>query len=110
MQHTSPNTIEHKQELLVRVERNERMVQRLSEELNSYTYEPKCPSDFERFNTLKNGFKIFSRHQKEIMDLIQKQNGEIGEVLEMEVREQLGRFKKLESDFAAYLLNMGKTF
>ena len=99
-----------KQELLVRMERNNATIQRLSKKLGSYTYEPKCPSDFERFNTLKNGFKIFSRHQKEIMDLIQKQNGEIGEVLEMEVREQLGRFKKLESDFAAYLLNMGKTF
>ncbi len=59
-----------KQELLVRMERNNATIQRLSKKLGSYTYEPKCPSDFERFNTLKNGFKIFSRHQKEIMDLI----------------------------------------
>ena len=110
MDHIVEDSIHTKQELLVRMERNNTTIQRLSKKLSAYTYEPKCPSDFEKFNALKNGFKIFSRHQKEIVDLIQKQKEGVSEVLEMEVKEQLGRFKKLESDFAAYLLNMGKTF
>lgn len=110
MDHIVEDSIQTKQELLVRMERNNTTIQRLSKKLCSYTYEPKCPSDFEKFNALKNGFKVFSRHQKEIVNLIQKQNEDVSEVLEIEVKEQLGRFKKLESDFAAYLLNMGKTF
>ncbi|NDV42956.1 hypothetical protein [Flagellimonas sediminis] len=104
------DSIHTQQEILVRLERNNTTIQRLFKKLGSYTNEPKCPSDFEKFNALKNSFKIFSRHQKEIMDLIKKQNDGISEALEMEVREQLGRFRKLESDFAAYLLKMGKSF
>ncbi|WP_228236056.1 hypothetical protein [Allomuricauda sp. M10] len=110
MAHIAENSIHTKQELLVRMERNNATIQRLFNKLGSYTNEPKCPSDFEKFNALKNSFKIFTKHQKEIADLIKKQKDGISAVLEFEIREQMGRFRKLESDFAAYLLNMGKSF
>ena len=108
MQHISPNTIEHKQELLVRVERNERMVQRLSEKLNSYTYEPKCPQRFEKFYELNRHIQEFRKHQNRLLSKIRNQQIDLPETNTHEIESHLARFKKLESEFAAYLFDLKK--
>ncbi|NVN18269.1 hypothetical protein GUA46_07945 [Muricauda sp. HICW] len=108
MQHISPNTIEHKQELLVRVERNERMVQRLSEKLNSYTFEPKCPQRFEKFYELNRHIQEFRKHQNRLLSKIRNQKVDLPETHTHEIESHLDRFKVLESEFAAYLFDLKK--
>lgn len=108
MQHISPNTIEHKQELLVRVERNERMVQRLSEKLNSYTFEPKCPQRFEKFYELNRHIQEFRKHQNRLLSKIRNQKIDLPETDTHEIESHLNRFKVLESEFAAYLFDLKK--
>lgn len=108
MQHTPPNTIEHKQELLVKVERNERMVQRMSEKLSSYTYEPKCPLKFEKFYELNKHIQEFRKHQDRVLSKIRNQKVDLPETDTHEIESHLDRFKVLESEFAAYLLDLKK--
>lgn len=94
----------HKQELLIRMERNHEVIQRLSKKLCSYTYEPKCPSSFEKYNDLKRNFKLFEKYQKNIMDLIHRKKIGAVQGLELEVQLHLKRFKQLETEIASYLL------
>nr|WP_321412833.1 hypothetical protein [uncultured Allomuricauda sp.] len=108
MQHTSPNTIEHKQELLVKVERNERMVQRMLEKLHSYTYEPKCPQRFEKFYELNMHIQEFRIHQNKVLSKIRNQKVDLLETDSNEIKSHLERFKILESEFAAYLFDLKK--
>lgn len=72
MEHISSKNTYHKQELLIRMERNHEVIQRLSKKLCSYTYEPKCPSSFEKYNDLKRNFKLFEKYQKNLMDMIHR--------------------------------------
>ncbi|MDF0718223.1 hypothetical protein PY092_18825 [Muricauda sp. 334s03] len=107
MEHTTQNSIEQ-QELLVRVERNNRMVQRLSEKLSSYTHEPKCPQRFEKFYELNKSIQNYKDHQKRIMSKIRQQQLHLIEGKSKEVEYHLQLFKKLETDFASYLLDLNK--
>lgn len=103
------NSIHRKQELLVRMERNNKSVERLSEKLGSYTCEPKNRSCFEQFNEIKQGFRSFSNHQKLLMDLLQQKKNGLSDSLEKEIQQHLKRYSELESAIAAYLLNLGRT-
>lgn len=94
----------HKQELLIRMERNHEIIQRLSKKLCSYTCEPKCPSSFEKYNDLKRNFKLFEKYQNQITSLIQGKKTGMVHGLELEVQLHLKRFRELEADIAAYLL------
>ena len=71
MNHITQNSVEE-QELLVRGERNNRMIQRLSEKLSSYTYEPKCPQRFEKFYELNKSIQNYKDLQKRVMSKIRQ--------------------------------------
>ena len=91
------------QDLLVRLERNNNIVQRLTKKINSYTCEPRDSSCFEKLYELRLGFKNFAGQQDRIMDMLRQKKGE-AKILRSEIQLHLERFKKLEQDIAAYLL------
>lgn len=93
-----------KNELIIRMERNNKMFQRLSQKLNSYTCEPKCLSGFEQFNALKQDFRTFAKHQKQIMGLVQAKKNGISDRLASEIRMHLKRYQALEAAISEYLL------
>ncbi|MEZ4810880.1 MAG: hypothetical protein R2819_11035 [Allomuricauda sp.] len=92
------------QELLIRMDRNNKIIQRLSQKLNSYTCEPNNPSCFEQRYNLKQSFKLFAGQQKRIMELMQQKKG-MNKSLEEDIQLHLERFKALEKEIAAYLLS-----
>ncbi|MBR9853978.1 MAG: hypothetical protein GYB37_05280 [Algicola sp.] len=106
MRNNPQNSVQNQQELLLRVERNGRMVQRLSQKLNSYIYEPKCPQRFEKFHELKENIQSFKKHQKILMQKAVQKKNDLSNGLDKEIKLHLDRFKKLESDFATYLFNL----
>ena len=108
MENITQHSIEEQQELLVRVERNNRMVQRLSEKLSSYTYEPKCPKRFEKFYELHKSIQHYKSHQQQVMSKIRERKLDLAYAHQNEVDHHLKLFKQLESDFAAYLLDLKK--
>ena len=95
------------QELLIKIERNNNIIQRLSKKLNSYTCEPHNSSCFEKMYDLKHNIKVFSGQQNQIMRLLNQKKG-MAENLNKELQLHLERFKQLESDVAAYLLDMNQ--
>ncbi|MEM9075922.1 MAG: hypothetical protein AAGC43_02740 [Bacteroidota bacterium] len=97
------------QELLVRLERNNMAMLRLSRKLSSYTCEPNNKSCFEKLYELKQDFKSFANRQSQIMGLLKREKP-VGRTLDSEVRKHLNSFKKLESDMAAYLLDTNKYY
>lgn len=92
------------QELLVRLERNNKIVQRLSKKLCSYTCEPNNPSCFEKLYEIKNSFKVFAKHQSDIVELLKTKKDEAPE-LDRKIELHLERFQQLEKDIAGYLLD-----
>ncbi|WP_127136817.1 hypothetical protein [Flagellimonas oceanensis] len=107
MNHITQNSVEE-QELLVRVERNNRMIQRLSEKLSSYTYEPKCPQRFEKFYELNKSIQNYKDLQKRVMSKIRQRKLDLKEGQNKDVEHLLQLFKKLESDFASYLFDLDR--
>ena len=107
MNHITQNSIEE-QELLVRVERNNRMVQRLSEKLSSYTYEPKCPQRFEKFYELNTSIQNYKDLQKRVMSKIRQRKLDLTDGKNKDVESLLQLFKKLEGDFASYLFDLDR--
>ncbi len=97
---SSPEPI---QELLIRMERNNNIIQRLSKKINSYTCEPHDSSCFEKLYELRQSFKDFSGQQHRIMELLKQKKGE-AKNLHQDIQLQLDRFKQLEQDIAAYIL------
>ncbi|MEM9647210.1 MAG: hypothetical protein AAF969_01935 [Bacteroidota bacterium] len=95
------------QELVIRLERNNNMIQRLSKKVNSYTCEPNNSSCFEKLYDLRHSFKVFSAQQKQIVSLLNQNTGE-GQKLHGDIQSHLERFKELERDIAAYLLATGQ--
>ncbi len=108
MQHITQNSIEHEQDLLMRVERNQRMVQRLCEKLNSYIYEPKCPRRFEKFYELNRSIQNYKNHEKQVMSKIKRRRIDLADAKNNEIEDHLNRFKKLESEFASYIFDLNK--
>ena len=107
MNHITQNSVEE-QELLVRVERNNRMIQRLSEKLSSYTYEPKCPQRFEKFYELNKSIQNYKDLQKRVMSKIRQRKLDLKDGQNTDVEHLLQLFKKLESDFASYLFDLDR--
>lgn len=96
------------QELLVRMERNNKLIQRLSKKLGSYTCEPHDYSCFEKLYELKRSFKEYTGDQKRIMDSLKEKMGQTTEDLGDEIEHHFAHFKQLEKDIAAYLLDTDK--
>ncbi|MER3373111.1 MAG: hypothetical protein RIM83_00580 [Allomuricauda sp.] len=97
------------QELLVRLERNNKVIQRLSKKLASYTCEPNNPSCFDKMYELKKGFKNFAKHQAHIVELLKTKKDGAPE-LDRKIELHLERFKQLEKDIAGYLLDTQKHY
>lgn len=96
------------QELLVRMERNNKLIQRLAEKLSSYTCEPHDHSCFERLYELKRSFRRYTTDQKHIMDRLKQKTKQIPEDLDKEIEHHFEHFKQLEKDMASYLLDTDK--
>lgn len=92
-----------KNELIIRMERNNKMFQRLAQKLNSYTCEPKCQSGFEQFHGLKQDFRTFAKQQKQLMARVQDKKNGISDPLATEIRTHLKRYIELERAFTKYL-------
>ncbi|MFD2098561.1 hypothetical protein [Flagellimonas iocasae] len=107
MTHVVENSTYEVQELLVRLERNNKVIQRLSKKLCSYTCEPNNPSCFEKFYELKNKFKVFAKYQKQIVEALKAREFESPE-LDRDIELHLERYKQLEKDIAGYLLDTQK--
>ncbi|WP_437395401.1 hypothetical protein [Flagellimonas lutimaris] len=105
MENITQNSFRDKQELLVRVERNNRMVQCLSQKLSSYTYEPKCPQRFEKFYELKRSIQNYTKEHQQIVSKIQQRKADLKDANDKEVEQHLNHFKKLENDIASYLVD-----
>ncbi len=97
------------QELLIRMDRNNTIIKKLSEKLNSYTCEPHDSSCFEKFYDLKQSFKQFTVHQNRIVGIL-KSKSTVPSALDIEINQHLKLFKKLEKDMAAYLLDTNQYF
>ncbi|WP_222984230.1 hypothetical protein [Flagellimonas meishanensis] len=95
------------QELLIRMERNNNLVQRLSRKLGSYTCEPNNHSCFEKLDNLKRSFKVFKDQQNHILRLLQQKSQQVGQ-MEDQIIGHLERFKDLEKEIAAYMLSTNK--
>ena len=95
------------QELIIRMERNNKVLQRLSQKINSYTCEPNDRSCFEKLYNLKRSFKGFVDDQNRIMKLIHQEKGEKTNVRK-DIRLHLERFKQLENDVETYLLGLNR--
>lgn len=107
MNDVTENSTGQIQKLLIRMERNNNIIQRLSKKLNSYTCEPNNSYCFEKFYDLKHSFKTFSGQQNQIMQLLKQKQG-IADNLRKDIQLHLNRFKQLEKDMAAYLLDMNQ--
>ncbi|TAI48854.1 hypothetical protein [Flagellimonas allohymeniacidonis] len=97
------------QELLIRLERNNNVIQRLSRKLNSYTCEPTNYSCFEKLRDLKHDFKTFAGNQKQLVQMVKKER-KMGESLKTEINKHIELFKRLESEMAAYLLDTNQYY
>lgn len=97
------------QELLIRMDRNNTIIQTLSKKLNSYTCEPHDSSCFEKLYDLKRSFKLFNVHQSRIKSLL-KTKPTMTTELNAEIKQHLQRFTNLEKNMAAYLLDTNQYF
>lgn len=104
MNDVTENSTGQIQELLIRMERNNNIIQRLSKKLSSYTCEPNNSSCFEKLYDLKHSFKVFTGQQKQIMELLKQKRG-MAKNLQKDIQLHLERFKQLEQDMAAYILD-----
>ena len=96
------------QELLVRMERNNKLIQRLAKKICSYTCEPHDYSCFEKLYEIKRSFKEFTNDQKRITDSLKEKTGQTTEGLDDEIEHHFAHFKQLEKDIASYLLDTDK--
>lgn len=90
-------------EMMLRMQRNHNIIQRLRKKLNSYTCEPRDSVCFDKLYDLRQSFKSFAIHQIRIMDLMDKNKIE-SKQLRPEIQKHLDRFKLLEQEIASYLL------
>lgn len=97
------SSAEPMQELLIRLERNNNIIQRLSKKINSYTCEPHDSSCFEKLYDLRQSFKAYAGQQHRIKALLRQRKSE-AKNLRSDILLQLERFKQLEKDIAAYIL------
>ncbi|WP_420322615.1 hypothetical protein [Flagellimonas sp.] len=97
------------QELLIRMDRNNTIVQNLAKKLNSYTCEPHDSSCFERLYNLRRSFKLFNTHQSRIKAWL-KTKPTLNSELKTDVKQHLERFNSLEKDMAAYILDTNQYF
>ena len=90
--------------LVVRLERNHQYVLRLARKLNSYKYEPRNYDCFIRLRDLRTGFDALAKDQMQLFDAMQHRNLNYADS-EKQLHSLMHRFRQLESDMAAYVLD-----
>ncbi len=91
-----------KNNLVLRLERNQREVGQLKNKLNSYVCEPKTYSLFERIETLKTGLERLSSTNREIIQALRERKKSVGDYME-NVRQQLSEFHELQQGVHDYV-------
>lgn len=108
MELTTPHSLSELQKLVIRMERNNKTLHRLSQKINTYTCEPNDPYCFEKLYNLKHNFRIFVEHQNRIMKLMYQKTGTTPPI-EEDIRSHLERFKQLEHSVEDYLLELNRS-
>lgn len=108
MNASAPHNGHEFQRLLLLMEQNNKVLERLSQKINSYTCEPNDHACFERLYRLRRHFQDFVAHQNRITQLLNQQKAE-NSTLNKDIRFHLERFKRLESEVTAYLRELDRS-
>ena len=87
---------------LLRLERNNREILSLKENLRSYTCEPKTPSLFDRYERLKSQLDSMRKKNSDLIEGFFDRKLGVEEQLN-KIREQLQAFKQLELQVLEYI-------
>lgn len=91
------------EQLVLKLERNQASVQRISSRLSSYKMEPTNMECFERLADLRMGFRDLARDQFLLLGVIKTGKNKHEEYL-AGVQDLIGRFEELQQELASYLL------
>jgi len=90
-------------QLLLKLERNQATVQRITTRLSSYRMEPTNAECFERLADLRMGFRDLARDQVLLLGLLKNSKVHIEDQWS-KVMNLFGRYQELQEDLASYLL------
>ncbi len=93
-----------KNALVVRLEQNERDLTPLRTKLNSYRFEPRTSSMFERIETLKRRMDSLSKTNREIISAIRQHKKTADDYVD-HAKKQFLEFKRLLDGVEEYLRN-----
>lgn len=102
---TATDTTKDFEQLLVRLERNHTCVLRLTQNLNSYRYEPKNYECFVKLRELRTGFSKLAEEQKMLLYSIKHHTMDFEVALD-QVEKSIKKSNGLEQGMAAYLLEL----
>ncbi|MEM9143365.1 MAG: hypothetical protein AAGA86_10290 [Bacteroidota bacterium] len=88
--------------LVLKLERNQKGVGQLRNQLNSYICEPRTYSLFERVEALKRGLDSLSHSNLEMIVRLRERQKLVGEHME-KVRQQMVEFQRLQQDVKEYM-------
>lgn len=96
-----PSYENEKGALLVRLERTQEDLEQLQAKLNSYRYEPKTYSLFERIDRLKRALEALSHANREIISAISEHRRTIDDYAERVIK-QIHEFHRLHAGVEEY--------
>ncbi len=88
--------------LVLRLERNQKDVGRLRDQLTSYRYEPKTPDLFERRESLRDGLEDLARTNTEIIASLREKKKLVDSYLES-AKRQFAEFNMLHGSIEEYV-------
>ena len=88
--------------LVLRLERNQKDMDRFRDRLGSYRYEPKTPGLFERREGLRNGLEDLTRTNTETIASLREKKRLVGSYLES-AKRQLAKFILLHGSMEEYV-------
>ncbi len=95
-----------KNALVLRLELNQRDANRLRDKLNSYRYEPKTYSLFERMETLRNGLDHLTKTNTEIIASLKEKRRTVDSMVDSYVdcaKRQFSEFSILNRNIEEYI-------
>ncbi|MEO1010032.1 MAG: hypothetical protein AAFX53_01925 [Bacteroidota bacterium] len=91
-----------KSTLVLKLERNQKDVGQLRNQLNSYICEPRTYTLFERMETLKRGLDTLSNSNLQMILTLKERKKNINDYMD-NVRHQIAEFKKLQRGVEEYM-------
>ena len=91
-----------KSTLVLKLERNQKDVIQLRNQLNSYTCEPKTYTLFERMQTLKRGLDSLSHSNMQMIIALKERKKNIHDYIDS-VRHQIAEFNRLQLGVEEYI-------